>query len=320
MDSGRVGPCARDLEPSRVAAAGHRLRVLLAERRAYRYRWSAHTRRQRGSEVSYSGVAQVIALHLWEAGLRADTDRELPRKLRDRVRQALLGKQLTHETITWFFEAFEFSTDDMREVWDAFSGHSAVDLRGSGVSFTLRTPPVALVRPQGHRTTALFSRYYISGCRALKRIETSHVLMALQDGLDVFAYSPRDTVTSVEEVVGGTFSGFRPSSPGYVGVELQLDRKLSTYEYSSLQYATLHRPAPDLCVHVRRAARHRIDNVDMRVIFEAVAPRRAWWCAWDDYSGAEPVRKARVEISPEGELHQFIPYLEQAVVGFQWEW
>ncbi|MGW9438663.1 hypothetical protein [Streptomyces sp. NPDC055607] len=318
VDCGSGSPWGAESE--RAAEAGRRLRLLLAGRRAYRTRWLAHTQRRRGDDVSYSGVAQVIALHLWDSGLRAETDHALPRRLRDRVRQALLGRQLTHETITWIVESFRFTPEDAAEVWNSFSGHSAVDLDGNGVAFTLRTPPVALVRPQGHRTTALFSRYYISPGRALRSIETSHILVALHDGLDTLAYSPRDTVTEVESVVGGTFVGFRPSSPGYIGVEFQLDRPLAAGEHASLQYTTLHRPASAPCLHVRRAARKRIDNVDIRVVFESARPRHAWWCVWDTYDGSEPVRAIDTEISPEGELHQFFPYLEQAVVGFQWQW
>ncbi|MDO0924110.1 hypothetical protein QQY24_01195 [Streptomyces sp. TG1A-8] len=320
MNAGQGGGHPQDPESSRVAAAGRCLRVLLTERREYRRRWLAYTRRRRGDEVSYSGVSQVVALHLWENGLRSDTDRELPRKLRDRVRQALRGEQLTHETITWLTESFDFSPEDVTEVWDAFSGRSAVDLGGNGVAFTLREQPVPLIRPQRHRTTALFTRYYVAADRALRRIETSHVLVAAEDGFEVFAYSPRDTVIGVASVVGGTFTGFSPSSPGYVGMEFQLDRRLSKGEHASLHYTTLHRLAPDPCVHVRRAARKRMENVDMRVIFDAVVPRTAWWCVWDDYSGTEPIRRIRTAISPAGELHQFFPYLEQAVVGFQWEW
>ncbi|SFM02589.1 hypothetical protein [Streptomyces pini] len=320
MGAGRGSGHPQGSEAERAAEAGKRLRALLAGRRAYRARWLAHTRRRRGDDVSYSGIAQVVALYLWESGLRPDTDHTLPRKLRDRVRQALLGRRLTHETITWVTESFDFTSEDIAEVRDAFLGRSAVDLGGNGVSFTLRSEPVALVRPQGHRTTALFSRYYVSADRALRRIETSHVLVAVDDGLETFAYSPRDTVTGVESVVGGTFIGFRTSSPGYVGAEFRLDRRLLAGEHSSLQYTTLHRPASGPCVHVRRAARKRIDNVDMRVVFEAVRPRAAWWCVWDTYSGSEPIRAIGIDVSAEGELHQFFPYLEQAVVGFQWRW
>ncbi|MFI5987434.1 hypothetical protein ACIBEA_42025 [Streptomyces sp. NPDC051555] len=64
----------------------------------------------------------------------------------------------------------------------------------------------------------------------------------------------------------------------------------------------------------------RIDNVDMRIVFEGTPPRRSWWCVWDDYAGGELVRRLPLDVGTGGELHQFIPFLEQAVVGFQWDW
>ncbi|MDJ0385298.1 hypothetical protein [Streptomyces sp. G-G2] len=300
-------------------AAGH-IRTLLAENPAYRHRWMTHTHRRRKGEVSYSGIAQVVALHLWETGLRSDTDRDLPRRLRDRIRQALRGEQLTHETVTWLTESFCFSTEDTAAVWDAFAGRSSIDLGGNGVSFTLRDPPVPLVQPQLHRTTALFSHYHLGPDRTLHRTDHSHVLVALEDGVDSYAYSPRDSVESVESVIGGTFAGFQPSSPGFVGVKILLERVLRKGQYASLQYSTIHRATPEACTDLRRAARRRIDNVDMRITYHEAVPSRAWWCAWGAYSAGELVREVRLEAGIQGELHQFFPSLEQAVVGFRWEW
>ncbi|WP_405009466.1 hypothetical protein [Kitasatospora sp. NBC_01539] len=309
-----------DPQAQGAAAAGSALRGLLTGRPAYRNRWLAHVRRKRGDGISYSAVSQVVALHVWDSGLRPDTDRDLPRRLRDRVRQALLGEQLTHETVTWLTDSFGFSAEDTALVWEAFSGRSELDLDGSGITFTLRHPPVPLVQPQRHRTTALFSRYHLDADRMLRRTEHSHVLLALEDGVDSYAYSPRDTVTGVESVVGGTFSGFRPSSPGFVGLRFGLDRRLRRGQHASLHYTTVHRPTPGPCVQLRRAARKRIDNVDMRIVFDRAVPRRAWWCAWDDYDAGELVREVPLAVGADGVMHQFLPYLEEAVVGFRWEW
>ncbi len=144
--------------------------------------------------------------------------------------------------------------------------------------------------------------------------------MALEDGVDSYAYSPRNTVTGVESVVGGTFAGFRPSSPGFVGLKFLLDRRLLKGQHAPLHYATVHRATPEPCVHLRRAARMRIDNVDMRIVFEGAMPRRSWWCVWDDYGGGELVSRLPLDPGTGGELHQFIPFLEQSVAGFQWDW
>lgn len=48
----------------------------------------AHVQRMRNEEINYAAVSTVIALHLWDKGLKPDTDADLPRRLRDRVRQA----------------------------------------------------------------------------------------------------------------------------------------------------------------------------------------------------------------------------------------
>jgi len=306
--------------PETVASAAAQLRELLASHPVYRQRWRAHARRMRTNEINYAAVSQVVALYLWDHGLKADTDRDLPRKLRDRVRQALRGELLSYETLTWLIEAFEFDTNDRHMVWNAFAGRSVADLGEDGIAFTLRTPPVPIIKPQRHRSTALFSRYYIGGDRTLKRIETSHVIVALEDGVDTFAYSPRDTVTDATVISGGSFVGFHKSNPGFIGVEFKLDHPLRKGQHTSLQYFTTHRAAPEQCTQLRRAARKRIDNVDMRVIFNGVYPTNAWWCAWDDYDKGSEVLMAPVEITSGSELHQFVPYVEEAVVGFKWEW
>ncbi|MFJ6211785.1 hypothetical protein ACIQGZ_00305 [Streptomyces sp. NPDC092296] len=307
-----------DPVPSGVAAAASRLRALLTS--TYQRRWLAHSRRMRGDGLSYAAVSQVVALHLWESGLRTDTDRDLPRKLRDRIRQALRGEQLTQETIGWLVEAFDFTEDDARSVWDAFSGGNASDLEDDGISATLRQLAVPIVKPQRHRTTALFSRYHIGPDLMLRRIESSHVIVALEDGVDTFAYSPRDTVVDADVVSGGTLVGRHESTLGFIGLEFRLDRPLAEGRHASLQYYTTHRPTPEPCTQVRRAARKRIENVDLRVIFEGPVPARAWWCVWDAYSEGDAVQRRPARVSARSELHQFLPYAEEAVIGFEWEW
>src|SRR6266568_2568164 len=200
-------------------AAAEALRELLLSQPEYKRRWMAHVRRLRTDEVSYAAVSQVVALHLWDQGIVSDSDTDLPRRLRDRIRQALRGEQLSYETLTWLIEAFEFNVADAHTIWDAFAGTSVANLNSEGVSFTLKTPPVPMVSPQRHQTKAMFSRYFINPNRMLERIETSHAMVALEDGVDIFGYSPRDTIVDVQVIGGGTFSCFRESVPGFIGVE-----------------------------------------------------------------------------------------------------
>ncbi|MCP2245730.1 hypothetical protein [Lentzea aerocolonigenes] len=310
---------ANTVPPDGVAAAAKELRELLMSRPEYRRKWMRYSQRTRPDRISYAGVSQVLALYLWEQGVKRETDVELPRQLRDTVRMALLGEKLTHRTLGWLIEAFDFQESDTHKVWSLFSGGSVTDFGGEGISKTLASPPIPLIKPQVLRTTTLFSRYYIDSELMLQRIENSHVVVALEDNVDTFAYSPRDTTHTVEGVAGGTFVGFHPSSPGFVGVELRLDRALRKGQQASLQYSTHHNKASQVCTDVRRAARKRMDNVDMRVIFER-PPARAWWCVWDSYSSGRIVQKVEARLTEKHELHQFVPFIEETVVGFSWEW
>jgi len=142
------GSMADTPQPPGVARAGQLLRNLLTSRTAYRRRWQQHARRMRQAEVSYAGVSQVVALYLWDQGLKPDTDTDLPRRLRDRVSRALQGEQLTYETLTWITEAFDFNAADSHDVWCAFSGSGHPE---DGITFTLSNPRVPIIKPQRHR-------------------------------------------------------------------------------------------------------------------------------------------------------------------------
>ncbi|MEC3978164.1 hypothetical protein [Amycolatopsis sp. H20-H5] len=306
--------------PAGLAAASEQLRRLLGSDLDYRRRWLVHAQRMRTTEINYAAVSQVVALYLWDQGLKSDTDTDLPRKLRDRIRQALRGELLTYETLTWITQAFGFAREDASQVWDAFAGKSATDLDGDGIAFTLRTPPIPLIKPQQLQTTALFARYYVNRNRALAKIETSHIVVALEDGVDTYAYSPRATASEVDVIAGGKFVRFHDSAPGFTGVEIKLDRPLRKGQQTSLQYSTLHNESKKPCTHLRRATRKRMENIDMRVIFEDVYPVKAWWSTWDAYDEGNIVSDVPAKLENGSELHQFISYAEQAVAGFRWDW
>ncbi|MGW5922313.1 hypothetical protein ACWFPY_25275 [Nocardia fluminea] len=303
-----------------VAATAGLLRGMLRSRSAYRQRWIRHAQRMRTDDINFAAVSQVVALHLWDQGIVADSDRDLPRRLRDRIRNALRGEQLSYETLTWMIEAFDFTIEDTHEIWDTYAGSEADGIGADGISSTLRTPPVPMVSAQQHETKALFSRYFINSDMQLEKIETSHAMVALEDGVDTFGYSPRDTLTGVQVIAGGSFGEYRNSVPGFIGVELRLDRTLRVGQHASLQYFTTHRGTPEPCTQVRRAARSRINDFDMRVIFDGVRPARAWWCAWDGYDGGTTVLKVPVDLTALHELHRFLTFAEHTVVGFEWEW
>jgi hypothetical protein len=72
-------------------------------------------------------------------------------------------------------------------------------------------------------------------------------------------------------------------------------------------------------VEVRRPAYARAENIDFAVQFlTGSAPRAAWWCAWDDHFGNR-VWEESIEVR-NGTIRQYIPYAEETVIGFRWEW
>jgi hypothetical protein len=45
----------------------------------------------------------------------------------------------------------------------------------------------------------------------------------------------------------------------------------------------------------------------------------AWWCAWDDHFGGTRAVDERIEICGTA-IRKFVPYIEDTVVGFRWDW
>jgi hypothetical protein len=309
-----------NVQPSGVTAAGEVLTGLLTSRTSYRHKWEWFEDRRRSDKITYAAVSKVVAHHLWNTGQEPDTDVGLPRRLKDRIKRALDGTKATHKTLTMIMEAFEFSDEDAETVWSAFSAALPTENESDGIAFTLRNPKPPMNRTQRHRTIALFKRYDIGDDKMLQKADAHHIIMALEDGLTVYGHSPRDFLKGLQCISGGKNVTIYDSVPGFVGMDIELERPLAKHQTASLQYVATYNPTPEPCTEVRRAARARIRNVDIRVCFSGPRPRRAWWCVWEDHIDGLPVRSEEVEINTAGELHRFIPFLEQTVVGFRWEW
>lgn len=277
-------------------------------------------RRQRTEKINFAAVSRVVAEYMWDKGLHSEQDKDLPRKLKDRVRRAILGIDTTHQTLNYIMEAFYFTAEDKDTVWSAFSGASNKDRSSEGVCFTLRAPKPPMNRTQRHRTIALFKKYFINDQGALYAAETNHVITALEDGIDMYGHSPRDTVKDVKCIAGGKRVIFYDSVPGFVGMDIELIQPLKKDQTTSLQYVATYHPSVERCTEVRRAARAEVRNIDIRVCFDGLLPSQAWWCIWEDHVDGEPLRMEEVCINEAGELNHFIPYAEQSVFGFKWVW
>jgi hypothetical protein len=282
---------------------------------AYRRSWQRFAVRGSRSELNQAAIAQVIALHLWEFGERDETDIDLPRTLRHRVRRALSGEKLTGETLTWFIDAFAMQEDEQR-LWRAFAGGSQVD--GSIVN-TIEKPR-ALARPQLHRTVSLFERYNLDSSRRLQSRHTMHVIRAAEGEINSYTFNHEPSAERIEVLAGGSLGSQYHHGEGLVSDEIVLERQLSQHGTVSMEYMTYY-PAEWRPTELRRAVLGRCENVDLAVLFDPdFRPNKVWFCAWADHYDGGPVLYEDIEVDERGYVHRFVPVAEQTVLGFRWRW
>jgi hypothetical protein len=299
----------------RTAAAGALLRDLLAFDPRYRRQWCRRETRHQG-ELNQAAIAKVIEEYLWDSGERDESLLDLARQLKDRVSKALRGERLSAETLAWFISAFQMENADENRLWEIYGGKTRDPF---GVSHTIHNRR-EMIRRQCHRTVSVVERYMMdrNGSLALRR--THHVIRAIEDGVGIYIYNHEPNASSVEVVHGGHLGRHYTYGGGLTSVEILLDRRLEVGETTTLEYRTFFARDAMRPTEVRRAAFGRCENVDFAVEFdETKTPASAWWCAWDDHFDGSCVVTAPADIR-KGVIRKFVPYIEEAVVGFRWEW
>jgi hypothetical protein len=291
------------------------LRDLLQAKVAYRRKWEQYAKRRRATELSQAAVAQVLALHLWDSGERDDADISLARGLRHRVRRALSGDKLSGETLSWFIDAFEMSPDDEHALWLSFAGGNE---SGRGIAHTLDSVrPV--VRPQLHRTVSLFERYNLDSTGLLISRHTMHVIRAVEADVQCYSVTHEPVMKATEVIAGGRLV-LQTYPDGVVNDEIWFEHPLRKNHTASMEYITHYiedyRPSD-----VRRGIRARSENVDIAVHFDTSRlPGGINFCAWSQYYGGVAVISEERLIDANGYTHQFLPFAEDTVVGFEWKW
>jgi hypothetical protein len=294
------------------------LRDLLETNPQYKRRWRSRVKRDRSDGLSQAAVAETLALYLWDVGERSDADSDLPRALRDRVRRALIGENLTAETLTWFVRAFDMEEQDQHRLWSVFAGGS--ESPSDGISHTIVSPR-AMAKHQWHRTLALFERYYLGKDGSLMERRTMHTIMALEDGVDGYLFNHEPFADRIEVVHGGTLGSRHEYGGGLQSDDIVLERRLMNGQTVSLEYRTVFQVGRHHPLEVRRPARARSLNVDIAVQFDQKRlPESVWFCTWSDHYDGGPVHEVVADVSGQGSAHRFIPFIEQTVVGFRWEW
>ncbi|MFD7028749.1 hypothetical protein ACFWAR_12020 [Streptomyces sp. NPDC059917] len=304
--------------PTHAGATAAVLRQLLLQRVEYRDRWTPLARRSGPTAgVSQAAVAEVIALHLWETGERPDTDRALPRALKDRVQRALNGEVLSPQTLDWFIGAFRMTPAD-----------SAV-LRGERFQDPARRdPPLIntlrdeqrLPLRQRHRTVSVFERRSIGLGGYPVRHRTTQAIIACEDGVDSFPHRLCPGASEVAVQRGGRVTARHERDWSTPVLEITLPRPLRQGQVASLEYDVRFDPG-DPAVEYRRVAHARAENVDIVVEFDpGRPPRKLWWAVWDDHSGGRVLFEEPVDFDDTTAVHRFLPSLENAAAGFRWTW
>ncbi|MFD1506162.1 hypothetical protein FE374_17850 [Georgenia yuyongxinii] len=305
--------------PDPSVPACRELRVLLAEVPAYRTRWQAYVRRSSRQAVHQGAIAQVLADHLWETGEVAETETDLPRRLKDRVGRALNAQFIAPATLRLFIEAFDMSPPDAHRLWALFMHAEPTDLS------VVRTPAegdsVLVAAPAGYETLVAheFHRIGPDGLPAEHR--TLQVIRALEP-MDRYVYQFDTHAAAVEVLRGGRAGPVRRSAmSGLYGVELTLTTPLQPGETASLEYRTVFSYAEVPPPSFRRGTRRPIGSLELNVQFDLTRlPARVWWGRWETIWADAPSRTEEITLTPDGNVHRFLHGLVGEIVGFIWQW
>lgn len=317
----------RGTAPGGGVTTGALLRQLLVSEPAYRRRWRTQVRRASARDPHQSAVAAVLADHLWDIGEVAESDRDLPRRLKDVVARAVSGRGISHQTLGWFVGAFGMSEEHEQALWSQLEA----DLEGEGRSGTptvsRRPHPIVPAEHREnprtaatYRTQSLIERFEVGGDRSRRRHTMQHIIRA-QAPMDRVTYR-FDTADVAVEVSRGGAPGplLEDLTPGMFRIEIQLPATLEAGQTTVLETVANYPEGGPVVHHFRRGLRETAGGVSLEVSFDQeVVPRQVRWVELVDaragVAATEPVR-----LSPERVVHRFLTPAQDCAVGFEWDW
>ncbi|MEU1722540.1 hypothetical protein [Nonomuraea sp. NPDC005692] len=293
---------ANEPVPTRAELAGRLLRTLL-DRPEHRRRWQRHQQRCSPSGVpSRRAVAKVVAAHLVEQGLLADTVKDPGRILKDRIGRALAGTVFSPDTLSLFVDAFEMSDEDERALREALTGPPA----------GIRAPQPLPLR-QRHRTLMLLEHRTIDADGRAAAQRSTKIIRACEDNIDCYPcfLSPRTAdVETVHEV--------RLEPPV---MKILLPRPLLAGEDTRLEYRRTFLPSSEPDTEYRRVFHARTESISIAVQFHVERlPRHTWWSTWDHHRAGAVLAEEPVALDNLHRAHRYVPALENAAAGFRWAW
>jgi hypothetical protein len=297
-----------------ATAAGEYLNVLLGAR--YRRLWersSMHV--PRTSKVQINAVAGVIARHLEYAN---DQTTEY-RRLRDRVRAALRGLEVTTTALSQIIDAFAMSPADAEQLWALARGDGTIKLV-TGTAL----PPGGLYEatgPRRHETIMLHEVHQVGPDRKPASHRTVQTLRAQVDGMDFYPYVFDTNAATVVVRRGGTPGRLYRIDDTFFGMNIELDHELRVDETAMLDLVTTFNydelPPPEL----RRGAFHQIEKFMLEVRFDpTMVPQQVYWAEWDNFDNNVITRRQPVELDQALAAHCYHERISRTIVGFCWDW
>jgi hypothetical protein len=315
---------------AREAAAAY-LRELLLRPGRFRGTWEQYAERSRPGQINQLAVAEVLARYLWEYPRRSGDAEVLPRQLKDTASRALSGKLLSKAALRLFIEAFSLPRFEQDQLWKLWEGSARTRVLTGPRSFggEAREELETAIGPAQHRTLSVHDHHYVGPDGLSLRTRTLQVIEAIADQVERIPYIYDTSALSIDLVQGCTGLGarFREVTSGVFATDLLLAGTLGYGETATLEYVTTfayQKVAPAQLTgefaEYRRAVRRRMENVDIRVEFDPDRlPATVWWASWDGIDGRIDQQEP-VNLDAQNSAHRFLRSLENAVVGFHWEW
>jgi hypothetical protein len=297
-----------------AVAAGEYLNVLLDAR--YRRVWESHaTNARRTSHVQVTAVTKVLAHHL---GYSEEQTTQYHR-LRNEVRDALRGVQLTPASLGQIIDAFAMSDVDAEQLWALARGEGSIKL----VTGTALPPPglYDATGPRRHETMSLHEVHQVGPDRKPASHRVVQMLRATEDGMDYYPYIFDTNAVTVVMRRGGTPGRLYRIDDAFFGMNIQFPQPLRAGETALLDYVTTFNydelPPPEL----RRGTFHQIDTFMLEVQFDPRAvPKQVFWAEWDSFAHNVITRRQPVELDQALAVHSYHEHISKAIVGFCWDW
>jgi hypothetical protein len=298
-----------DVPDGEVAQTAAYLRMLLLRPGDYRSRWERRSAPSDPGQIDVAAVAQVLAE-------RADATEDL----KGIAREALDGAVLDQRALTLFIDAFGFDGRDATRLRELLQGSSSVRVI-TGEAQALSEEYLHEGRPR-HETLALHELHILGPDGSPAEHQTIQVIRSVVDGLRTYPYRFDTDELAVEVIRGGRIGDriYRVNEALYA-VDVVLAHPLAVGETTLTQVRTtffyMTPPAPEF----RRGVLHRTDDVTIWVKFhQRRVPSRVWLARWDGIDHAKMVDRQLVELDDDLAVHSRFGPIEQAVVGFHWEW